>query len=151
MNAGKKQMARVTGQLETGNRFATRPRKLIRHSGASGRVTCYPIEARFRIGRIEWWAEKRRGDRLRTLAECDHLVVYMVETQNSTMSIACPHCKRDLTEAEIRSILGRFARAKRLSSIGASRFANMTPEQRSAEARKAAQARWARRAEPHGM
>lgn len=56
--------------------------------------------------------------------------------------IECPHCERALTEAEIRSILGRFARAKRLSTVGASRFAKMTPEERSAEARKAAQARW---------
>ena len=58
-------------------------------------------------------------------------------------SIACPHCEHALTEAEIRSILGRFARAKRLSSSGASRFAKMTAEERSAEARKAIQARWA--------
>lgn len=58
-------------------------------------------------------------------------------------SIACPRCEQLLTEVEIRSILGRFARAKRLSSLGASRFAKMTPEQRSAEARKAVQARWA--------
>lgn len=58
-------------------------------------------------------------------------------------SIACPRCEHVLTEAEIRSILGQFARAKRLSSLGASRFAKMTPEERSAEARKAVQARWA--------
>lgn len=58
-------------------------------------------------------------------------------------SIACPRCEHALTEAEIRSILGRFARAKRLSALGASRFAKMTPEERSAEATKAVQARWA--------
>jgi hypothetical protein len=60
-------------------------------------------------------------------------------------SISCPHCQRVLTEAEIRSILGRFARSKRLSSLGASRFAKMTAEERSAEGRRAAVARWAKR------
>jgi hypothetical protein len=61
------------------------------------------------------------------------------------VSIGCPHCDSLLAEKEIRSILGRFARSKRLSSLGASRFAKMTPEERSAEGRRAAQARWARR------
>ncbi len=59
--------------------------------------------------------------------------------------ITCPHCLCGLTEPEVRSILGRFARSKRLSSLGASRFAKMTPEQRSAEASRAAKARWAKR------
>jgi hypothetical protein len=59
-------------------------------------------------------------------------------------SISCPHCERALTEREVRSILGQFARSKRLSSLGASRFARMTPEERSAEGRRAAMARWAK-------
>jgi len=32
-------------------------------------------------------------------------------------SISCPYCRRALTEYEIRSILGQFARSKRLSSL----------------------------------
>ena len=59
--------------------------------------------------------------------------------------IMCPHCQRALSEKEIRSILGQFARSKRLSSLGASRFAKMTAEERSAEGRSAATARWAKR------
>jgi hypothetical protein len=59
--------------------------------------------------------------------------------------IACPQCHCALNEKELRSLLGQFARASRLSSLGASRFAKMTPEQRSAEARRAATARWAKR------
>jgi hypothetical protein len=59
--------------------------------------------------------------------------------------ISCPHCKSLLTEKEIRSILGQFARSKRFSSLGASRFAKMTPEERSAEGRRAASARWVKR------
>jgi hypothetical protein len=58
--------------------------------------------------------------------------------------ICCPHCETAFSEAQIRSILGRFARAQRLSQGGASRFAKMTPEQRSAEARKAVNTRWAK-------
>jgi hypothetical protein len=58
--------------------------------------------------------------------------------------IGCPHCDHLLAEAEIRSILGRFARSKRLSSLGASRFAKMTAEQRSVEGKRAATARWAK-------
>ena len=68
-------------------------------------------------------------------------LLYMAELQ----PIKCPHCEEMLTETEIRSILGRFARSKRFSFLGASRFAKMTPEQRSAEARRAAIARWAKR------
>src|SRR5690349_3160375 len=60
-------------------------------------------------------------------------------------SISCPHCKVALNEKEARSILGQFARSKRLSSLGASRFAKMTQEERSAEGRRAATARWAKR------
>jgi hypothetical protein len=60
-------------------------------------------------------------------------------------SICCPHCKCALNENEIRSILGKFAQSKRLSFLGASRFAKMTPEERSAEGRRAATARWAKR------
>jgi hypothetical protein len=41
-------------------------------------------------------------------------------------------------------MLGQFARSK-LAEKGYSRFATMTPEQRSAEAKKAAQTRWLRR------
>ena len=63
----------------------------------------------------------------------------------SLSSICCPHCKSTLNENEIRSILGRFAQSKRLSFLGASRFAKMTPEERSAEGRRAATARWAKR------
>jgi hypothetical protein len=59
-------------------------------------------------------------------------------------AISCPHCQRALTEKEVRSILGQFARSKRLSSLGASRFAKMTAEERSAEGRRAATARWAK-------
>jgi hypothetical protein len=59
-------------------------------------------------------------------------------------AICCPCCERVLTEAQIRSILGQFARSK-LAPKGYSRFAKMTPEQRSAEAKKAAQTRWLRR------
>jgi hypothetical protein len=66
-------------------------------------------------------------------------------------SISCPHCKRALEEKEVRTILGQFARSKRLSSLGASRFAKMTPEQRSAEGRRAATARWAKRAAGDGQ
>lgn len=59
--------------------------------------------------------------------------------------ICCPHCQRSLSETEVRSILGQFAQSSRLSWRGASRFAKMTPEQRSAEARKA---RWAKLRKP---
>jgi hypothetical protein len=59
--------------------------------------------------------------------------------------ISCPHCKSVLSEKEIRSILGQFARSKRLSSLGASRFAKMTAEERSAEGRRVAAARWSKR------
>jgi len=62
--------------------------------------------------------------------------------------ISCPHCKFGLNEKEVRSILGQFARSKRLSSLGASRFAKMTAEERSAEGRRAANARWAKVAKP---
>jgi hypothetical protein len=61
------------------------------------------------------------------------------------LSISCPHCKVALNEEEIRSILGQFARSKRLSSLGASRFAKMTLQERSAERQRAATARWAKR------
>jgi hypothetical protein len=63
----------------------------------------------------------------------------------SLSSISCPHCKCALNENEIRSILGKFAQSKRLSFLGASRFAKMTPEERSAEGRRAATARWEKR------
>jgi hypothetical protein len=59
--------------------------------------------------------------------------------------IGCPQCHCLFSEAEMRTMLGKFARANRFSSMGASRFAKMTKEQRSAEGRRAAQARWARR------
>jgi hypothetical protein len=59
--------------------------------------------------------------------------------------IGCPRCQCSFSEAELRSMLGKFARANRFSSVGASRFARMTPEQRSAEGRRAATARWANR------
>jgi hypothetical protein len=65
-------------------------------------------------------------------------------------SISCPHCKIALRDEEIRSILGQFARSKRLSFQGASRFAKMTQEERSAEGRRAATARWAKRAAGDG-
>jgi hypothetical protein len=59
--------------------------------------------------------------------------------------IACPHCRCELSEAATRTILGRFARNKRLSSLGvANRFAKMSPEERSAEARRASKIRWAK-------
>lgn len=58
--------------------------------------------------------------------------------------IGCPQCHCSLSEDEIRTILGKFARANRFSSMGANRFAKMTQEQRSAEGRRAAQARWGR-------
>lgn len=60
-------------------------------------------------------------------------------------SIACPHCNSALSEQEIRSILGQFARSERFGSVRGNRFAKMTPEQRSLEARRAVQARWAQR------
>ena len=59
-------------------------------------------------------------------------------------AIVCPHCQTAFTEAEMRSILGQFARSKRLSSLGASRFAKMTAEEKSAEGRRAAMARWSK-------
>src|SRR5882724_3759790 len=58
--------------------------------------------------------------------------------------IACPHCRCELSEREIRSIRGRFARSKRLSSVGASRFANMTPAEKSAEQERVSRIRWAK-------
>ena len=61
------------------------------------------------------------------------------------LSIFCPNCKCALTEKQVRSILGQFGRSKRLSSFAASRFAKMTAEERSAEGRRAAVARWAKR------
>jgi hypothetical protein len=61
-------------------------------------------------------------------------------------AIKCPDCGCDLTEIQIRSILGQFGRSKRLGLIRGNRFASMTPQQRSAEARKASHALCAKRA-----
>jgi hypothetical protein len=65
--------------------------------------------------------------------------------QKHDVEICCPHCGKPLTEAETRSILGQFAQSKRLSSLGASRFAKMTPNERSAENRRIANLRWGKR------
>ena len=59
--------------------------------------------------------------------------------------ITCPHCKAALSEREIRSILGQFARNSSWAKEGPNRFKKMTPEQRSEEARKASNARWAKK------
>jgi hypothetical protein len=72
------------------------------------------------------------------------IVSHVDDPDVKVSSISCPHCQRALTEKEVRSILGQFARSKRLSSLGASRFAKMTAEERSAEGRRAATARWAK-------
>ena len=63
---------------------------------------------------------------------------------NEEVCIVCPHCEQRLSESEIRSILGQFGRSKRRSMV-AGRFRDMTPEQRSAEARRISQVRWAKR------
>jgi hypothetical protein len=49
-----------------------------------------------------------------------------------------------LSEAEIRSVFGRFARSRWADGAAPNRFANLTPEQRSIEASRAAKARWAK-------
>ena len=59
--------------------------------------------------------------------------------------VTCPHCETTFTEQEIRSILGKFARRSTWAKEGPNRFKKMTPEQRSAEASKAAKARWAKK------
>lgn len=59
--------------------------------------------------------------------------------------IACPHCKAALSEREISSILGQFARNSTWAKEGPNRFKKITPEQRSEEARKASNARWSKR------
>ena len=56
--------------------------------------------------------------------------------------IQCPHCGSLLSEEEVRSILGKFGRARRRQ--GGSRFVKMSPEQRSQESRRVAEIRWAR-------
>jgi hypothetical protein len=49
--------------------------------------------------------------------------------------ISYPHCKCALKERD-HKYPGQFARSKRLSSLAASRFAKMTPAERSAEGRR---------------
>lgn len=46
----------------------------------------------------------------------------------------CPRCKKDLSEAEIRSLWGQLSRSK---------ASPLTPEMAKARAKKAAAARWA--------
>lgn len=60
-------------------------------------------------------------------------------------AIRCPHCGESLSEAEVRSILGQFGRSERFGRVRGNRFAKLTPEQRSAEARKAGLAYWAKK------
>jgi hypothetical protein len=67
-------------------------------------------------------------------------------TSSGNKQIVCPCCQTALSEEQIRSILGQFARSERFGLVRGNRFANMTPEERRAEARKASQARWAKRA-----
>jgi hypothetical protein len=71
--------------------------------------------------------------------------IYAADSDLKLAAISCPHCQSALNEEEIRNIRGQFARSKRLSSLGASRFAKMTPDERTAEGRRAATARWAKR------
>jgi hypothetical protein len=61
--------------------------------------------------------------------------------------IICPHCGSVLSKEEIRSMLGQFARASRLSSLGASRFSKMTKEEKSAEQRRVSKIRWTKQRE----
>jgi hypothetical protein len=59
--------------------------------------------------------------------------------------ITCPCCHQPLSETQIRSILGQFARSQRLSEAGvASRFAKMSPDERSAEQSRVSKLRWAK-------
>jgi hypothetical protein len=67
-----------------------------------------------------------------------------VPATKQDIRIVCPHCQQSLNEAELRSILGQFGRSKRQVMVEG-RFRNMTPEQRSQEARRISQARWAKR------
>jgi hypothetical protein len=67
-----------------------------------------------------------------------------VPTTKQDTCIVCPHCRQSLNEVELRSILGQFGRSKRQGMVEG-RFRNMTPEQRSQEARRISQARWAKR------
>jgi hypothetical protein len=60
-------------------------------------------------------------------------------------AIKCPHCEELLTETEVRSILGQYARSERFGRIRGNRFAKLTPEQRREESRKAGLACWAKR------
>jgi hypothetical protein len=92
-------------------------------------------------GKIRWYLNTHQHERATQYRK--HLHVGHADL--NLWSISCSHCQRALTEAEIRNILRRFARSKRLSSLGANRFAKMTAEERSAEGRRAAVARWAKR------
>src|SRR5665213_3164155 len=56
-----------------------------------------------------------------------------MEAKFQEPAILCPHCNCVLSEKEIWNMLGQFARSKRLSYLGATRFAKLTPEERSAE------------------
>jgi hypothetical protein len=58
--------------------------------------------------------------------------------------IVRPHRQESLNEAELRSIVGQFGRAKRQVMVEG-RFRNMTPEQPTQEARRISQARWAKK------
>lgn len=53
--------------------------------------------------------------------------------------VVCPHCGQNLTSSEV----GHLLRASRRKKAG-SRLDGMTPAQRSAEAQRMAQVRWAK-------
>jgi hypothetical protein len=59
--------------------------------------------------------------------------------------ICCPCCRAPLTEAQIRSISASLLDSNRFGFVRRNRFASMTAEARTAEARKAANTRWPKR------